>query len=96
MVRKPGSAPKRRRIEFVYEAPDATSVVLAGSFNDWSLNKHPMQKGVDGIWRKTLVLPMGDYEYKFWVDGQWRHDPRNERCCPNCFGSLNSVVYVRG
>ncbi len=84
---------KRKRIEFTYEAPDAREVILVGSFNNWSPEKHPMKMNGDGIWRKTLILPQGPYEYKFLVDGQWKEDPLNERCCYNCFGSINSIVH---
>jgi 1,4-alpha-glucan branching enzyme len=94
MTKKPGSETKRKRIDFLFDAPDAAAVFLAGSFNGWSLRSHPMKKSADGIWKKTMILPPGDYEYKFWVDGRWREDPRNERCRTNCFGSLNSIVCV--
>lgn len=92
---KLGGKAKRKRIDFEFEAPDAVSVFLAGSFNDWSLSKHPMKKSPEGIWKKSLVLVPGDYEYKIWVDGQWRNDPLNERYCANCFGGVNNIVCVR-
>ena len=38
-----------------------------------------------------MLFP-GNHEYKFLVDGQWREDPSNERLCPNCFGTYNSVI----
>lgn len=85
---------KRKKIVFRLEAPNANEVYLAGEFNDWSLKKHPMQKNDDGAWKKALLLPPGVYEYKFWVDGQWRQDPDNERCCRNSFGSINNIVQI--
>jgi 1,4-alpha-glucan branching enzyme len=85
---------KRRRIDFVFDAPEAQEVYLAGTFNDWSFKKHRMKKNGDGLWRKSVILPNGVYEYKFLVDGRWTEDPANERRCLNSFGSLNSIVHV--
>lgn len=90
-----GKAVKRKKVDFVLEAPNAGQVYLAGSFNDWSPEKHPMKKNGNGTWRRSLMLPVGAYEYKFVVDGRWIEDPDNERRCANCFGSLNSIVQVR-
>jgi len=83
---------KRRSLTFILEASEAKKVFLAGDFNDWSPEKHPMRKDVNGTWKKRLILSPGNYEYKFLVDGQWKEDPRNNRRCPNCFGSYNSVI----
>jgi len=77
---------------FSLEATEAKKVVLMGNFNDWSLKKHPMQRDENGMWNKTVMLSPGKYEYKFLVDGQWREDPLNDRLCPNCFGTQNSVL----
>jgi len=84
----------KRRVEFTLTRPDATKVALVGSFNNWSIDKHPMHSNGDGTWKKIAMLPPGTHEYKFWVDGRWEEDPQNERCCPNCFGGFNSVVKV--
>lgn len=85
---------KRRRIAFAFTAPDAAEVMLVGSFNHWLLKKHPMKKDADGRWQKTVMLFPGEYEYKFWVDGQWQEDPLNPLRRPNEFGSANSIVHV--
>jgi len=84
----------KRRIEFILTSPDAKKVTLAGSFNDWSIEKHPMKQDGDGFWKRVLMLAPGSHEYKFWVDGRWEEDPRNERRCPNGFGGCNNVVKV--
>ena len=87
---------KRKKIDFILEAPQAKEVYLAGSFNDWSLKKHPMKNIGNGTWKKTTLLPVGSYEYKFWADGHWMEDPQNERRCVNSFGSLNNIVKICG
>ncbi len=83
---------KRKSWTFSLEASEAKEVFLTGDFNDWDPEKHPMRKDWNGTWKKRLILFPGNYEYKFVVDGQWTEDPRNNRRCPNCFGSYNSVI----
>lgn len=89
-----GKGLRQRRINFVLDAPDAHEVYLAGSFNNWSITKHPMKQNGDRRWKKTVVLGPGDHEYKFWVDGRWTEDPQNERRCVNRFGTVNNIVKV--
>ena len=82
---------KRRKVTFSLEATDAKEVVLMGDFNNWNPKKHPMQKDGNGIWNKVVIIPPGNYEYKFLVDGEWKEDPQNEQKCANCFGTHNSI-----
>lgn len=91
---KNSSQPKRRRTVFSVAAPVAAEVFLAGDFNGWDPRRHPMKKEADGLWKKTLMLFPGRYEYKFFVDGEWRMDDGREGRCWNCFGTLNSVIDV--
>jgi 5'-AMP-activated protein kinase regulatory beta subunit len=87
-------APKRRRIEFSIEMPEANQVILMGDFNQWQPKTHPMRKDAEGVWRRTVMIYPGRYEYRFWVDGEWSNDPHNLQRCPNCFGSENNVIEV--
>jgi len=82
---------KRRKITFSFESSDAKEVILMGDFNNWNPKKHPMKKDENGKWTKAVILPPGQYEYKFLVDGQWEEDPQNDRICPNKFGTYNNV-----
>ena len=86
--------PKRRKVVFTLDASQAKEVFLAGEFNDWNEEKHPLKKNAKGVWEKTAMLFPGRYEYKFVIDGQWKRDPENPRTCPNSFGSRNSVISV--
>lgn len=85
---------KKRRITFTLEALSAQEVILMGDFNKWNPKKHAMKAGTDGIWKKTVMLEPGRYEYKFLVDGEWHEDPLNREVCVNCFGTQNNVVNV--
>jgi 1,4-alpha-glucan branching enzyme len=82
---------KRRRITFSFKETAADEVILMGDFNNWNPKKHPMKNDGSGTWSKTVVLSPGKYEYKFFVDGKWKKDPRNDQICSNCFGTQNSV-----
>ncbi|MDF1593900.1 MAG: isoamylase early set domain-containing protein [Desulfobacterales bacterium] len=81
-----------RKVKFSFESTGAREVFLLGDFNKWDPQAHPMKKDVNGRWNRTLMMPPGTYEYKFIADGQWLLDPCNDQCCPNCFGSDNSVL----
>jgi len=55
---------------------DARQVFVAGDFNKWKPNELLMKKE-NGIWLLPLILPAGNYQYKFVVDGKWITDPTN-------------------
>lgn len=55
---------------------DARRVVLSGSFNGWKTDEILMDKTAGG-WQIPYVVPAGNYEYKFIIDGKWIPDPAN-------------------
>jgi len=86
-------APRKKRIKFTYEAPEARSVLVTGSFSGWK-EASPLKKDKEGLWSATMTLSPGRYEYRFLVDGEWRNDPKSSERTPNPFGAENSVVTV--
>ncbi|MDA8405013.1 MAG: isoamylase early set domain-containing protein [Desulfobacteraceae bacterium] len=88
------SAQKRKRIQFAFYDEDAETVCVVGDFNGWDEKKHTMQRDAQNIWRKTMLLPMGTYEYRFKVDERWENDPQNDNFCINSFGTRNNVLHV--
>jgi 1,4-alpha-glucan branching enzyme len=86
---------EQRRITFSLEAPWAQSVSVLGDFNQWNGEKHKMKREENGVWSRMMMLEPGRYEYKFLVDGDWWHDPKNDQNIANEFGSLNSVLNVK-
>jgi len=76
------------------KAPQAKSVTVTGSFCDWANQGHPLKHHGDGIWKTTLTLPPGRYEYRFLVDGAWVDDPSCTERVPNSFGTENCVFQV--
>jgi 1,4-alpha-glucan branching enzyme len=83
-----------RKVPFEFLAPAAKEVYLAGDFNNWDASANPMKKDRKGIWKITLSLKPGTYEYRFLVDGNWENDPSCCNCVPNEFGSQNCVRIV--
>ena len=79
---------------FSLYAPEAQSVYVAGSFNEWSLNEACRMKKETGRWALQVPLAPGAYEYQFIVDGRWQPDPGNDRRIANGFGDMNSLVEV--
>jgi 1,4-alpha-glucan branching enzyme len=81
-------------VELTLRMPRARSVAVAGTFNDWEADRTPMSPSGGGLWKATLWLPAGRYEYRFVVDGQWVSDPDARECVQNTYGSTNSVLVV--
>lgn len=85
--------------QFVGQFPGARSVEVVGSFNNWSRGLlHLRDEDHDGIWHGAAVLPAGQHEYMFVVDGErWVTDPLAGRFVDDGFGAgrENSVIIVR-
>ena len=65
------AAPKKVAVEFVADCPLATTVSVAGSFNNWTVDKDMLKKDKKtGLWTAKISLAAGDYEYKFVCDGK--------------------------
>ena len=77
------------------EQPESASV--AGEFNGWNAGANPMEQVGPTVWRATVPLPAGEYQYKFVLDGdRWITDPTDDpdlRVGDN-YGGENSGVVV--
>ncbi|CAH1792766.1 unnamed protein product [Owenia fusiformis] len=67
-------------------------VYLSGSYDGWK-TKIPMVKS-HGDFYQILELPEGDHQYKFYVDGAWKHD-NTRPLIPNNLGSHNNLINVK-
>jgi 1,4-alpha-glucan branching enzyme len=83
-----------KKVPFEFLAPDAQEVCLAGDFNNWDASANPMKRDKKGLWKASLTLVPGRYEYRFLADGLWENDPDCRDCVPNEFGSMNCVRIV--
>jgi 5'-AMP-activated protein kinase regulatory beta subunit len=81
-------------VEFSLHAPEATRVVVAGDFNGWQADDHPLKRNKQGLWKTNLHLPPGTYQYRFLVDEVWCEDPGCLTRMDNPFGSQNCVMVV--
>jgi 1,4-alpha-glucan branching enzyme len=85
----------KQKVTFSYKDPQAKSVLLAGDFTGWQQAPLGMKKSKNGVWKKTVSLPPGRYEYRLLVEGQWCDDPECPTRQPNQFGGENCVCVVR-
>lgn len=83
--------------QFVGRFPGAKSVEVVGSFTDWRPGAVVLRDDDhDGIWRASVVLPVGEQEYMFVVDGErWITDPLAGRYVDDGFGRQNALIFVR-
>ena len=97
-----------RKVHFIFQAPEANEIYLAGEFNGWHTQTLPMMKGENGVWHAAMELPARRYEYKLFVDGAWMEDrscgvevemgklrvvPESEQVI-NSYGTVNYALYL--
>ncbi len=83
-----------RKIQFDFSASESEAVYLVGDFNNWDSQATPLKRDKKGIWKASINLKPGRYEYRFLVDGHWENDASCYGCVPNNLGSMNCVRIV--
>lgn len=82
-------------VQFVFEAPSARSVAVAGDFSEWEPTFTLEDVDGDGIWTGRVPVEPGVHTYMFLIDGtDWRTDPLAERYADDGFGNRNAVLAV--
>ena len=82
-------------VQFVLDAPGATSVAVAGDFSAWEPSFTLDDADGDGVWSGRVPVEPGVHTYMFLIDGtQWQTDPRAERYRDDGFGNRNAVLAV--
>ncbi len=89
------NAPAIAQTTFSLTVPEAQSVYVTGTFNDWSLDETYRMRKENGQWILELPLKQGQHRYRFIIDGKWQEDPQNPIQEINPFGDINSVIEVR-
>ncbi len=85
--------PPRVPVELRLAGGKARSVAVVGDFNGW--DAATMMKGDDGVWRISLSLPPGRYQYAFVVDQEkWVPDPQAATVVDSGYGGADSVLEV--
>lgn len=81
--------------QFIFDAPKASCVKIAGTFNNWNTSEESlMERNRDGTWSKCVYLPPGTYQYRFLIDDEWVADRNNANQVNNPFGGKNSVIKI--
>jgi chromosome partitioning protein len=81
--------------QFIFAAPKASCVKIAGTFNNWNTSEESlMERKRDGTWSKSVYLAPGTYQYRFLIDDEWVADQNNSNQVNNPFGGKNSVIKI--
>jgi anti-sigma factor RsiW len=85
--------PPRVPVELRLAGANARTVAVVGDFNGW--DAATMKKGDDGVWRISLSLPPGRYQYAFVVDKEtWVPDPQAATLVDSGYGGADSVLDI--
>ena len=89
----------KRSCRVTFELPadvQAQSASLAGDFNGWSQDSHPMTRRKDGRLSVTVSLNTEhSYRYRFLLDGsRWENDWAADTYVTNSYGTEDSLVQV--
>jgi len=81
-------------VQFVFASPVASTVTVAGDFNEWNVSATPLiDTDGDGVWTGRVALPPGLHKYMFVVDGEkWITDPQADSYVDDGFGMRNAVL----
>ncbi|MEM6552529.1 MAG: AAA family ATPase [Planctomycetota bacterium] len=84
-----------RGVLFVQPGPASQPVHIAGDFNGWNAEAHPMTFDANlEVWQACLQLPPGTHQYRLVINGDWVNDPHNPHQQTNPFGDPNSLITV--
>ena len=81
-------------VPFRIYAPDAKSVAVVGSFNNWNPTANPLLMSDNGWWESGMTLEPGAYEYLYMVDGKLVVPPEAERTTDDGFGGRNGILEI--
>ena len=82
-------------VQFMLDAPAATSVAVAGDFSEWEPSFTLEDTDGDGVWTGRVPIRPGVHTYMFLIDGtEWETDPRADRYQDDGFVNRNAVLAV--
>ena len=81
---------------FTLNRPHASNVALIGTFNQWTPEGYRMYRDDQhGVWKLSIPLGSGRYEYAFLVDGRIViADPKGLLQRDDGFGNKNSILTI--
>jgi hypothetical protein len=83
-------------VTLTYHDPQAASVSVVGSFNNWSPDNAHMRRNEKGEWELNVHLAPGRYAYRFLINNSEQVlDPHAADKEPDGYGGHHSVLVVR-
>lgn len=79
---------------FKIHAPAGARVSVAGTFNNWDISTIQLNDHGNGLHTAMIRLPLGKYEFRYIINGEWCNAPDHIPQIPNVFGTTNSVLVV--
>ena len=95
--KKPSAKGKAVRVTFSIPGDAAhDSAIVAGDFNDWSEDQHPMKYSrKNKMWSCSVTLKPGNsYRFRYLVDGEWRNDESADAYEANPYMGEDCIVRV--
>jgi hypothetical protein len=88
---------KDGQVRFRVKAPDAASVSVVGSWDDWASPGAALSATrAPGLWEAWVAVPAGTYRYRFLVDGRTVRPADAPRYVADDFGGEDAVLEVAG
>lgn len=81
------------KTEFVWADGAENDVKLSGAWNGWMTIQMYHEGG--GMWSVVTPVPVGSHQFKFVVDGEWRHSSRHPTVGTDQ-NTVNNLRVVRG
>jgi hypothetical protein len=78
-------------VTFRLEGVRARSASVAGDFNGWSVDAHPMAWDGAGMFADIVLAP-GRHEFRYVVDDEWMTDTEAFDTVDNGFGDRNALI----
>jgi 1,4-alpha-glucan branching enzyme len=84
-------------VRFSVVRPEAQTVAVAGTFNQWSTSSHMLIRSeTRNVWTIVVPLPPGEHVFMYVIDRtQWITPPMADDFVDDGFGSKNGVIIVR-
>jgi hypothetical protein len=85
--------PSGKPVEFTWTHGGHSSVIVTGSFDNWSSSIKLAKDQANDMWRKTVLLEGNQqYQFKYIVDGVWRCS-MDWDTITDAQGNVNNVIF---
>ncbi len=81
-------------VRFRIHAPGAATVSVAGDFNGWDRERHPLRDAGGGWWELSIPIRPGSHQYAYVIDGEWITPPNAEITVEDGFGGRNGLLII--